>query len=271
MSEYYYELIIKPNSHYELFLDLLTNLTNEAIEEKDNNLISRSEDDLLDVKEGIEKFAKALEVECFISYEKKKNEDWIKQYQKSIKSIEVGNFFIRPSWEKPIDEKIDIIIDPALSFGSGHHETTSSCILAIDKYIKPNQMVLDVGCGSGILAICASKKEAIVDICDTDEVCIKDTKSNFALNNTLLNNAWIGSVSKAKNKYDVIIANIVADVLIMISKDLKKCLNNNGILIVSGILDKHTQKVLNKFDDLEIVEKIHKNEWMTIVLKNKEF
>lgn len=271
MSEYYYELVLKPNSHYELFLDLLTSLTNEAIEEKDKKLISRSESDLLDVKEGIEKFARALDVDCFISYEKKKNEDWITQYQKSIKAIEIGSFFIRPSWESPKKDKIDIIIDPALSFGSGHHETTSSCIFAIDKYIKPDISVLDVGCGSGILSICATKKGAIVDICDTDEICIESTKSNFSLNNVSFNNSWQGSVTSAKSKYDVIIANIVADVLIMISKDLKKCLNNNGILILSGILDKHTQKVLNKFDDLDIVEKIHKNEWMTIVLKNKEF
>ncbi|MBD3830485.1 MAG: 50S ribosomal protein L11 methyltransferase [Arcobacter sp.] len=166
----------------------------------------------------------------------------------------------------------DIIIDPALSFGSGHHETTSSCIEAIDEFVNEKQTVLDVGTGSGILAIAASKKGCIVDICDTDEVCITDTKSNFELNGVTFNDSWVGSTNKTTKKYDVVIANIVADVLVMISNDLKKCLNENGLLIISGILDKHINRVLSKFKDLEQVKLIHKNEWVTVVFKNnKEF
>lgn len=163
--------------------------------------------------------------------------------------------------------KIDIIIDPALSFGSGHHETTSSCIEAIDEFVNEKSTVLDVGTGSGILAIAAAKKDCQVDICDTDEVCIKDTKSNFELNNANFNNSWIGSANNAQKKYEVVIANIVADVLVFIASDLKKCLNDKGILIISGILDKHIDKVLRKFKDLEQVKLIHKNEWITVVFK----
>lgn len=270
MSEYYFELKIKPASNYEQFLDLLIALTSSAIEENNGELIVRSEEDLSPIEFGILKFAEALDVKCETLYEKKENIDWIKQYQQSVKSVEIGNFFIRPSWEEKKDSKINIIIDPALSFGSGHHETTSSCIEAIDKYVNEESTVLDVGTGSGILAIAAAKKNCNVDICDTDEVCINDTAVNFELNNVSYNHAWIGSANKATKKYDVVIANIVADVLAMIASDLKKCLNENGILIISGILDKHVARVQNKFKDLEEIELIHKNEWISIVYKNKE-
>ena len=267
MSEYYFELIIRPQNHLELFTDLLASLTNEAIEEIDNAVIARSEEDLSDVEYGILEFAKALDIQCETTLQKKQNIDWIKQYQESVKSVEIGNFFIRPSWEEKKEGKIDIIIDPALSFGSGHHETTSSCIEAIDEFVNEKSTVLDVGTGSGILAIAAAKKDCQVDICDTDEVCIKDTKSNFELNNTNFNNSWIGSANNAQKKYEVVIANIVADVLVFIASDLKKCLNDKGILIISGILDKHIDKVLRKFKDLEQVKLIHKNEWITVVFK----
>ncbi|MBP7742209.1 MAG: 50S ribosomal protein L11 methyltransferase [Aliarcobacter sp.] len=270
MSKYYFELTLKPDNHYELFLDLIDSLTVDAIEECENAVIIRSEDELDDLKYGIEKFAEALNTKCEIIYEKKENIDWVRQYQQSVKSIEIGNFFIRPSWEEKKEDKIDIIIDPALSFGSGHHETTSSCIEAIDEFVKDKQTVLDVGTGSGILAIAAAKKGCIVDICDTDEVCIVDTKLNFELNKISFNDSWIGSISKTNKKYDVVIANIVADVLVMIASDLKKCLNEDGLLIISGILDKHINRVLNKFKDLEQIKLIHKNEWVTVIFKNNK-
>ncbi len=270
MSKYYFELTLKPDNNYELFLDLINAITDDAIEELDGVLIVRSESELDDLIFGINEFSTALDTKCEITYEKKENIDWIKQYQESVKAVEVGNFYIRPSWEEKKDGKIDIIINPALSFGSGHHETTSSCIEAIDEFVKQNQTVLDVGTGSGILAIAASKKGCIVDICDTDEVCVIDTKSNFELNGQTFNDSWVGSTNKTSKKYDVVIANIVADVLVMIASDLKKCLNEDGILIISGILDKHINRVLSKFNDLEQIKLIHKNEWMSVVFKNKK-
>nr|MBS9782850.1 50S ribosomal protein L11 methyltransferase [Arcobacter sp.] len=128
MSEYYYELQIKPQEHYQAFLDLLLSLIDGAIEEDNGALIIRSEDELSSIEFGVKKFAEALNTACKITCEKKENIDWIKKYQESVKSVEIGNFFIRPSWEEKKEDKIDIIINPALSFGSGHHETTSSCI-----------------------------------------------------------------------------------------------------------------------------------------------
>ena len=271
MQDYYYELEITPNEKKEVFLELLTKLTQNAIEETEKSIIARSEEDLCDVQTGINEFSKALNIPCKTKLEKKKNEDWIRKYQESVKSIEVGKFFVRPSWEEKSGTKIDIIIDPALSFGSGHHETTNACLESISKYVKENDDVIDVGTGSGILAISASKVGAIVDICDTDDVCIKDSEINFSLNNATYNNAWVGSALKANKQYDVVIANIVADVLVMIASDLKKCLKPNGILIISGILDKHLNRVTKKFNNLQNIETIHKNEWVTIVLQNQEF
>ena len=156
MSKYYFELTLKPETQYELFLDLLGSITDDAIEECEEQLIIRSEEELEDLKFGIEQFSSAIGINCEITYEKKENIDWIKEYQKSVKSVEIGNFFVRPSWEEKKEGKIDIIINPALSFGSGHHETTSSCIEAIDEFVKEKQTVLDVGTGSGILAIAAA-------------------------------------------------------------------------------------------------------------------
>ncbi|OCL83003.1 50S ribosomal protein L11 methyltransferase [Arcobacter porcinus] len=268
MTQKYFELEIKPKKDYDVFLDLIESIVADAIEESENkSIIIRSEESLEDIKSAVVKFSEALDIECEISYLKKDSIDWIKNYQDSIKPVIVGSFYIRPSWEKSIDDKINILIDPALAFGSGHHETTSSCIEAIDKYVKKDDELLDVGTGSGILAIASAKKGAKVDICDTDEICIDSSISNFKINNETINNSWVGSVNGAKSKYDVVIANIIADILVMISNDLKISVKDDGILILSGILDKYENRVKQSFNDLELKERIQKNEWLTLVFK----
>ncbi|MFA7571580.1 MAG: 50S ribosomal protein L11 methyltransferase [Sulfurimonadaceae bacterium] len=265
MLEFYYELRVKPKIQYDIFLDLITSLTNEAIEEDDGVLILRSEDDLSDIEFGIKTFAKQLNAECETKLQQLKNEDWVNKYKQSIDAVQVGVFYILPTWKEPKEELVNIFIDPSLSFGSGHHETTSNCLIALDKYVQSGQTLVDVGCGSGILAIAASKLGAQVDICDTDENAIKDAKENFNINETFYDEAWVGSISKTTKKYDIVVANIVADVLAMIASDLKKCMKENGILILSGILDKHLSKVENKYKDLKQIEVIQKNEWVTLV------
>lgn len=267
MSKEYFELLIKPEDNYELFLNLILSLTDDAIEENDGEIIVRSEESLEDFNEPLEKFAKALNTKCYIKCEKKESIDWIKKYQDSIQAIEVGSFYVRPSWSEAKEGKIDILIDPALAFGSGHHETTSSCLLVIDEFVKKGDSLLDVGTGSGILAIAAAKKGAVVDVCDTDEICIESTQSNFSLNNQEINNFWIGSVNFAKEKYDVVLANIIADVLVMIADDLINSTKDGGLIIVSGILDKHEKRVLSKFSNLKELKIIHKNEWVTMIFK----
>jgi len=273
LDKYYYELIIKPNLYYELFLDLISTLTQEAIEELDETIIIRSTEDLKDISEGIVAFADELslafktDINCEVIYAKKENQDWIKMYQQSVQPIEVGKFYIHPSWDQPHQDKLNIVIDPTLAFGSGHHETTNECLLAIDKYVTKDSLVCDVGTGSGILGIAATKLGAKVDICDTDIVAVEDAIKNFTANSVDANSYWEGSANNTDKTYDLVIANIVADVLAMIARDLKKITKSNGLIILSGIMEQHKEKVLRKFKDCEIIEELQQNEWVTLVVK----
>ena len=267
MDKFYYELIVTPKSNLPIFSDLLLSLSQSAIEERDNSIILRDTENLEDVLHAVEEFSKKFGVEIESSLEKKENEDWISKYRDSIQPIKVGSFYIRPQWCEKKDEFIDIIINPALAFGSGHHETTSSCILAIDEYVKKGDDILDVGCGSGILSIAASKKEANVDICDTDEVAVESAIENFKLNSATFKNSWIGSANKADKEYDLVIANIIADVILIIQNDLKSAVKKDGILILSGIIDKYFHKIQEDFSDFTTLKNIKKGEWHTVVLR----
>jgi ribosomal protein L11 methyltransferase len=276
LKKYYYELEITPNLYYELFLDLVSALTDEALEERDGTIIIRSEEELDTIQVGVDTFAKELsnafstEITCEISLSKKENIDWVKEYQNSVQPIEVGSFYVTPSWHsyKDIKDKHIIKVDPTLSFGSGHHETTNSCLQAIDKYVQEKETLCDVGSGSGILAIAAAKKGAIIDICDTDEVAVEDAIKNFELNEIFPNNSWVGSINKCSAQYDIVVANIVADVLTMISNDLIKAVKTGGILILSGIIEQYSEKVRKKYENrCELIEEISQNEWKTFVFK----
>ena len=273
MKETYNELYITPLGEYERFVDFILTLTNEAIEERDGVIIVRSEDELDIVEYGVQHFAKSLsqtlnkDVEVDTRLETKENIDWISRYQKSVQPIEIGDFYIHPSWVERKKDKLNILIDPALAFGSGHHETTYGCLLMLQKYLQKDDRVLDVGCGSGILSIASAKLGASVDFCDTDEIAVKNARENFKLNSEEYNNSWSGSVQKRESEYDVVIANIIADVLIMLSSDLINATKKSGILILSGILDKYVDRVESRFKSMKIVEKYKKDEWYTLVIK----
>lgn len=275
MKKTYNELQITPDYGYSYFVDFILSLSDEAIEEVNHTIILRSEENLEMVLFGVEEFAKklsialgkeiALETQLLV----KENEDWIANYRNSVQPLHVGSFFVHPSWIEDDKEKINIIIDPALAFGSGHHETTYGCLLLLQKYIQKGDTVLDVGCGSGILSIAARKLGAEVDLCDTDEQATSSAAENFALNHEKFNRIWTGSVQKREQAYAVVIANIIADVLIMLSSDLQKAVKDGGMLILSGILDKYVDKVEEKFATMMLVEKYKKEEWYTLVFKRK--
>jgi len=269
MQNFYYELTVTPASHPEIFEELLLELTQSAVEERKDTLIARSETSLEDVRWAIETFSKKAGIPVTVTLEKRENVDWIERYKNSIRPIEVGSFYVRPEWEASKPGKTDIIINPALAFGSGHHETTYSCLQAIERYVKEGDTLLDVGCGSGILSIAAAKRGAIVDLCDTDEIATESARENFSLNDVRFSECWTGSAARAKRQYDVVIANIIADVILMIQRDLKKAVEPGGLLILSGIIDKYFTKIEEKFNDFETVENIKREEWHTFVLKKR--
>lgn len=275
MQDYYYELVVKVSSHLPLFSDFLSDTLPVGFEESGDGFIIRSEDSLETIAWGLEQFGEALqkalnetiELEC--TQTKQKNSDWVEVYQKSIEPLAIDKFYIHPTWSEPSDSLINIAIDPALAFGTGHHPTTATSLKAISEYVKSGDSVLDVGCGSGILGIAAMKLGAKVDACDTDIVSVENSITNAELNNEKFQNIWEGSCTISDKKYDVVVANIVADVLTFIAKELKAALKEDGILVLSGILDKYETKVLNFYKDCEVIKRVPQDEWITLILKLK--
>ena len=273
MKETYNELQVTPSGEYERFASFILSLTNEAIEERGKSIIVRSEESLEMVKFGVKVFAKSLtnalqkDIEVITKQEIKENIDWISRYKVSIQPIEVGEFYIHPSWIEKKQNRLNITIDPALAFGSGHHETTYGCLLMLQKYLRKDDKIVDVGCGSGILSLACASLEAKVDFCDTDEIAVQSSISNFELNQKKYNRSWIGSIQKRDDEYNVVVANIIADVLIMLAADLMSATKKGGILILSGILDKYADRVKARFSEMEILETFNKDEWHTLVLK----
>jgi len=267
MQSIYYELSIYPSCEPELLSEFIETIYTHGLEIDEKSIIIRDENPLTSLQEEIESFCSSIAVKVRFQHLKKQNSDWIKKYQDSIEPIEIEKFYIRPSWHATRKDLIDIIIDPALSFGSGHHATTQSCIKAISRYCKSGDTVLDVGCGSGILSIAAAKLGAVVDICDSDEQAVESSLSNFKQNSLYPHRHWIGSVNKTDVKYDIVVANIVADILIMLKNELEDRVCENGILILSGIIDSKVQEIKENFNRLQLIETIEKDEWTTLVYR----
>jgi ribosomal protein L11 methyltransferase len=273
MEESYYQLVVRVSSHYDLFSDFLADTLPVGFEELDDGFIIRSEDDLETIEWGIEQFREALQKALNTSIDvefistKEKTSDWVKEYQDAITPVEIEPFYIYPTWEEPKEDRINIVIDPALAFGTGHHPTTATCLQAVAKYVQDGDEVIDVGCGSGILSIACMKLGAIADACDTDPISVENSQINAYENSVSYRNMWEGSASLSDKKYDITIANIVADVLTYIAGDLKAITKPEGVLILSGILDKYENKVLKFYHDCPLLERITQDEWVTLILK----
>ena len=268
MQNNYYELTVTMDERYvDLIADYIMNIHDEGVEFGAGKLILRSEDDLTFVKDALLSLQQELPEDIGLDFtlEERENVDWIQRYKDSIEPIEASKFYIYPSWYAPKEGLINIKIDPALAFGSGHHATTFSCLEAVSTYVKANDRVLDVGCGSGILGLAATKLGASVELCDTDPVSVESCQENFKLNGETYEKLWEGSADKAQGVYDVVIANIIADVLRFIAPDLKKALKPGGYLILSGILDKKETSVKEAFAQLTPVQRTLKDEWVTLV------
>lgn len=272
--EYYNCLSIKADKFLWLLQNKALEITNEAIEESDNSFIIRTYQDINAIQEQLQEYANNLEnimgEKIHLEFEKQvlQNQDWIAKYRDSIQPIECGKYYIHPSWFEAKKDKINLIVDPALAFGSGHHGSTFGCLEALSKIDLEGKILLDVGCGSGILSLAAKKSGANVWCCDTDEVAIIATKDNMQKNGVVLDKVFLGTIDKItseKGSFDVVVANILADIIVALPLD--SYLKKEGILILSGILEKYTNKVLDKFKNLELLTQNNYEEWVTLTFK----
>ena len=204
------------------------------------------------------------------------NDEWKQKWKEGFKKIKItDDILIKPSWdENKYDEKIQIKIDPGMAFGTGTHGTTSLSIKMIEKYLKKDDKVLDVGCGSGILSIVASKLNAkeIVAI-DIDEEAIKASKENFIMNNVDNVELLIGNLKDLYlKKTDILVANILSEILIMLIKDFVNVLDENSIFISSGIIIEKADLIKEIYieNGLEIIDEDRDGDWAVIVAKKKK-
>lgn len=202
---------------------------------------------------------------CSYCWVEKKSEDWIESYKHSIAPVECGSFWVRPTWHESKSDLIDVVIDPNLVFGTGHHETTCGVLKQLSQMDLNGKSLLDVGAGSGILAIAAAKMGATVALCDTDEVAVAQARDNAKLNSVVIRSSWVGSAGSDVELYDVVVANIVTDVLVAIKGDLVARLKSGGKLILSGILEIYEKKIQIAYGDLKLLEVAKKGEWLVFL------
>lgn len=208
-----------------------------------------------------------------------REEDWANNWKKYFKPIEIGEkLIIKPSWENCSndDNRKILEIDPASSFGTGQHHTTRLCLELLEKSLNQGDRVLDMGCGSGILSIGAM----LLGAENAVAVDIEENASVTAMENALKNNipkekytTYFGNIltdsklaDKIDSKYDIIVANIVADVLIAMKDYFVRYIKNNGILIVSGIITERMDEVINAISSVgfEMLEVNTKEGWAAV-------
>ena len=218
----------------------------------------------------------------FVSSEQVKEEDWCNNWKQYFKPLYVGeNILICPEWEDVPENSAKTVfkINPGMSFGTGSHETTQLCIEQMEKYIKKEHSVLDIGCGSGILSIIAmllGAKDAVAIDIDPNavDVALENAERNgVSINNyhtiagnILSDKALVENLSK--NHYDIIFANIVADVIIALKPILLELMDDDTVIITSGIINTRLEDVLSEYKNssLEIVNVIQKGEWASVTL-----
>ena len=211
-----------------------------------------------------------------VTVTKVNEQDWENNWKKYYKPVKVGNnMVVKPLWEdyeKKPDEKI-INLNPGMAFGTGTHETTKMCIIALEKYVTEEDTVFDIGCGSGILAITSSLLGAqkVIGV-DLDEVAVTSAKENV-LHNDLTNVQILHGdlLDVVKGKANVVVANIIADVIIYLCDVIPKVLVSGGYFIASGIINDKKDEVVQKLNQsgFEIIEVTKDGEWTAVVSKLK--
>ena len=206
-----------------------------------------------------------------------KDRNWNEEFEKSVQVVEVTDkIIIKPTF-RDYDQKegqVIINIDPKMSFGTGEHETTKLVLTLLDKHIKGGEKVLDVGSGTGVLAIGTVLLGAAKAIgVDFDEWCLLNGNENIELNNVKDKvEARLGELKDIpENDFDLIVANINKHILMDINDGLKERVKPEGVIILSGLLHTDEEDIVKRYSEsnLEVIEKIRMNEWIALVLKIK--
>jgi ribosomal protein L11 methyltransferase len=199
--------------------------------------------------------------------------DWLAEWKKSWQPVESGRFIVAPAWSEVSEDpgKIIIRIEPGMAFGTGTHETTRLCLAAIDERYKGGSF-LDVGTGTGVLAIAAAKMfpESIVEACDTDADAVRIARENAEINNELGIHVFEGSITEATQNFDVVCANLTADVIIPMLPLLVG--RSKKTLILSGILAEQEDAVISELKNLGQNKFTigRRGEWISIVVSRNK-
>lgn len=226
-----------------------------------------------DIKDSIKGHPMLKEEENHLTIGSVDDEDWAESWKKYYKPTKIGkNILIKPTWEDAdVDENTVLVeLDPGMAFGTGTHETTIMCAEALEEYLKPEDIVYDIGCGSGILAIVAAKLGAkkVIGV-DLDPICNRVSNENIKINNVedIVDIRMGDLLEIIEGDANIIVSNIIAEIIGEMTPDIRNHLKNEGIFIASGIIiDKIplVKDVLleNNFTILDIVKK---NEWACII------
>ena len=273
-----------------MFVDFIPELPSDDGTARVNFYVDSDEDDntILDkVKEGLEELRTFTDVgEGTITESQTEDKDWINNWKQYWHTFSIGDLYIKPTWEEVTEEMKGhpvLSIDPGTAFGTGSHETTRMVIRQRQIYTTQNCHVLDVGCGSGILSVVALKYGAAHALgTDLDPNAIIASKENAQQNN--INEADLevieGNIiddTEIQDRcgyecYDIVCANILADVLIPLSSEITKHMKHGAYFITSGIIDSRENDVADAFrnnPELDIVEINHDGEWVNITAVRK--
>ena len=200
-------------------------------------------------------------------------EDWANNWKSFYYTQKIGNrLVIKPSWEDYTPDTGEIVmnLDPGMAFGTGTHETTNMCLVQLEKYMKSNDIVYDIGCGSGILSIAAkllgAKKVVGVDL---DPMCIRVSKENAEINHVEVEFIEGDLFAGVSGKANLIVSNIIAEIIVDLIEQIKTYLVDDGIFITSGIIVEKSHLVMDKLNSsgFEIIEEKVENGWTSIVAR----
>lgn len=233
---------------------------------------------LTNIDRGLENISQYLNVGKGLSgYGEVDDEDWSTAWKKYYKPFQLTDrIVIKPTWEDYTAKADDVIVqmDPGMAFGTGTHETTKMCSILLDKYITQGCKVLDVGCGTGILSIISAKLGADkVQAVDIDNVAVRVAKENVEINGVTpqieVFQGVLSDVDANTNKYDIIVANIIANVIIDLSSLIPYYLDKNAFFITSGIIKERKQEVMDacNVNGMSCIEALEMGEWVAMVFK----